>query len=272
MWRSSLSRVLILTICFSLSLIAAADEIAPPATITLIIDDLGLARVNGERALHLPGQLTFAILPNARYTSRLAQEARQLGREVILHMPMENVQNRPIGEGGLTHFQDRAEFTASLDGALARWPGAVGISNHMGSYLTQQGEQMSWVMETLKRRNLFFIDSRTTPLTLAADVARKNSVSEASRDVFLDNVLTYFEIDRQFQRLLRLARTRGHAIAIGHPHDETLDYLEMALPLLADQNVELVSASQVVYPSWSPMPRTMVAKKDATDSMAGGSQ
>ncbi|MDH3512053.1 MAG: divergent polysaccharide deacetylase family protein, partial [Gammaproteobacteria bacterium] len=61
------------------------------------------------------------------------------------------------------------------------------------------------------------------------------------RDVFLDNVPTRASIDREFQRLKQLARTRGSAVAIGHPYPETLSYLESVLPGLAAEGIDLVT-------------------------------
>jgi hypothetical protein len=262
--------VALLLICLAAPGFAAPG--AAPASISIVIDDLGIGWSSGERALYLPGDVTFAILPYGRYSIALAKRAHEVGREVILHMPMENVQNRPMGEGGLNHLQDHDLFAATLTDAIEQLPHVVGISNHMGSYLTQQDEQMRWLMENLKQRGLFFIDSRTTASTLAARVARRSDVHQASRDVFLDNELTFFAIDQQFQRLLQIARRRGRAIAIGHPHETTLSYLEMVLPLLAGLQIQLVPVSRMVDRSRAPTPHTLVARGAQPGPSSAGSQ
>ena len=55
-------------------------------------------------------------------------------------------------------------------------------------------------------------------------------VPAAERQVFLDGDPSAAAIHTQFQRLLNLARTKGSAIAIGHPHPETLAALTREVP------------------------------------------
>jgi|TARA_B100000315_G_C14596051_1_gene599489 hypothetical protein len=238
-----LSFILSLCISLSASLSALADE---PVSVAVIIDDLGINLERGKRAIQLPGRVTYALLPYAKHSITLANEANAKGKEIILHMPMENVLDKPIDAGGLTHSLNKEEFQLTLNRAIDRIPHISGINNHMGSYLTQRSKQMGWLMDELKGRELFFVDSRTTPKTLAATIARQKRIPETSRDVFLDNTKTFHEIDLEFKRLLKLARANGSAIAIGHPFDTTLSYLEQALPKLESQNIQLLPASSIL--------------------------
>ena len=229
------------------SLILSTPALAGgPVYIAIIIDDMGNNQPLGEEALRLPGQFTYSILPFTPYARAFATAANDAGREVMLHEPMANVSGARLGPGALTRAQTKRQFIDTLDGALASVPHARGINNHMGSYLTQQSEQMRWLMDDIKRRHLYFIDSRTTPKTVALEVAREKNVDSARRDVFLDDVETFHAIDRQFQRLLRKARQHGTAIAIAHPHKPTLDYLIMAIPRLREEGVRLVPVSNLI--------------------------
>lgn len=99
-------------------------------------------------------------------------------------------------------------------------------------------------MEAIKDRQMYFIDSRTTPDTIAFTTAQSHQLRSASRDIFLDNDKSIHAIDRSFQQLLRLARRKGTAIAIGHPHPTTLAYLAMALPKI--ENIKVVSISELI--------------------------
>jgi polysaccharide deacetylase 2 family uncharacterized protein YibQ len=99
-------------------------------------------------------------------------------------------------------------------------------------------------MEAIKDRQMYFIDSRTTPDTIAFTMAQFHQLRSASRDIFLDNEQSMHAIDRSFQQLLRLARRKGTAIAIGHPHENTLAYLAMALPKI--ENIKVVSISELI--------------------------
>jgi len=219
---------------------------AETAYISIIIDDIGYSKKRGRRAVQLPGAITCSVLPYARHSKSLARLANIAGKEVMLHLPMENVRDHNIGPDGLTAKLSKVEFIRNLDKALGDIPFVRGVNNHMGSYLTQQPEQMAWLMDEMIKRDIFFIDSRTTPLSVATRVARQMSVDESSRDIFLDNTRNVFEIDRSFGHLIRIAKKTGSAIAIGHPYTSTLDYLEMVIPLLDGIGIKLVSASELI--------------------------
>jgi polysaccharide deacetylase 2 family uncharacterized protein YibQ len=222
--------------------VSAADA----AYIAVIVDDMGNNLARGERAIRLPGQLTYAILPYTRYGKSLARKAWFSGKEVMVHMPMANLSGAPLGRGALTPALSRPQFAELFELAMEQVPHASGVNNHMGSYLTQQPMEMAWLMDEISRRRLFFVDSRTTPKTVALAVAHRKNVFSSRRDVFLDNELSFFEIDRAFQRLLKIARRNGTAIAIAHPHDVTLDYLEMVIPQLDLLGVHIIPASNLI--------------------------
>jgi polysaccharide deacetylase 2 family uncharacterized protein YibQ len=222
------------------------DASAQPV-ICIIIDDLGINRARSERALYLPGAVTYAFLPHSRYGHDLALKAHALGRESILHLPMQPLDNRRVDAGALTRQQSRAQFLATLREDLRRIPYIRGVNNHMGSLLTQLPEQMHWLMEELARhKDLFFIDSRTTPHTVAYRQAIREGLPSLRRSVFLDNDTDIAAINHQFIKLLAVAHLRGFAVAIGHPYPETLTYLENMLPALPLLGIRLVPASRLI--------------------------
>lgn len=226
--------------------IGAASESYPRASIAIVIDDLGNNLALGRRAVELPGPLGFAILPLRRQTVALADYAHQLNREVIVHIPMENKENKGLGPGALKASMNREIFNQNLMAAIQSVPHRQGVSNHMGSLLTENPEHMDWLMTALSALPLYFIDSRTSKETVAYQTARKHRIGSLKRDVFLDNETRYEAIDYQFNRLLDLARSNGSALAIGHPYPGTLAYLEKALPELESRGIRLVSPSQLL--------------------------
>ncbi len=217
----------------------------PPPRIAIVIDDMGNALRPGRAALALPGAVTYAFLPHTPHAARLAEQANRLGKEVMLHLPMESEQDMPLGPGGLTSGMSRRAFNATLERGLASIPHAYGVNNHMGSRLTSNPDAMLWLMQELSRRGLYFIDSRTSLNTVAEKTAWQNAVSVARRDVFLDATQEPADIRRQYRRLLRLAGQRGSALAIGHPYPETLQVLADELPRLESRGIELVPASRL---------------------------
>ena len=228
--------------------------------IAIIIDDMGNRLAPGVRAVRLPAELTYSILPYTPFSRRLASLAHRLGKEVMLHLPMEALDHRPIGPGGLRPQMTRHRFVRTILADLAAIPYVSGINNHMGSLLTQDVSAMRWLMvEIARRRSLYFIDSYTSRESIAQRVAIEHRIPSLRRNVFLDNELNPRAIGFYYRRLLTLARRQGIALAIGHPHAETLEFLARHLPRLREEGIELLPVSALIkrarrYEEWRRMP------------------
>ena len=233
--------------------VALLLQMAPPPSfsadqnyIAIIIDDIGHNWSAGERAMDIQAHLTFAVLPETQHAVRLANYAHNAGKEVMLHLPMENNMHQPLGSLALTSGLSEKGVAMVVDQAIRLVPFASGINNHMGSALTQEPQAMVWLMRAVKRHKLFFVDSRTTHKTVASQIALQQDIQTASRDVFLDNDQSLYGIDKEFRRLLTLAKQRRTAVAIGHPYPSTLQYLEHAIPMLNREGVQLISVSEIL--------------------------
>ncbi|MDC0067832.1 divergent polysaccharide deacetylase family protein [Gammaproteobacteria bacterium] len=238
---------------FTPFLVALLLQLAPPPSfsannsyIAIIIDDIGHNQRAGERAIDIQAHLTFAVIPETQHAARLASYAHNAGKEVMVHLPMANTMNQPLGGLALTNGLSEQDIAKVLDQAVRLVPFAAGINNHMGSALTQEPQAMIWLMRAVKRHKLFFIDSRTTHKTVALEIALQENIRTASRDVFLDNDRSPYGIDKEFRRLLTVAKRRRTAIAIGHPYPATLQYLEHAIPMLKREGVRLISVSEIL--------------------------
>jgi len=220
----------------------------PQPRISIIIDDLGYQLELGRRAIRLPGPVAFAVLPGTPHGSRLAQFANDRGKEVLLHLPLESVdQDGRIEPGGITLDMSRTGFKAAFADALATVPFAIGVSSHRGSLLTRHPGHMAWLMQEIgAREDLFFIDSYTTHESVALMVAAEAGVVATRRDVFLDHERSIEAVTLEFERLKSLARRNGQAVAIGHPFPETLEVLERQLPLLEAEGIEVVTISRLL--------------------------
>lgn len=246
--------------CGLLMLLAAGSaaptgQQPPWPAITIVIDDLGESLSEGRRVINLPGPIVAAILPHTPHATRLADEAHDQRKEVILHLPMEALGDNEAGPGRLDIAMPALELRLTLDDDLRSVPHAIGVSNHMGSRLTQDRPAMETLMQALRARGLFFIDSRTTPDSVAAPAAGAQGVPLLVRQVFLDNDRHPAAIEVQFEELLRQAQRQGQALAIGHPYPETLAVLERRLPHLAERQIQLISLSAMLErqpenPAW----------------------
>jgi uncharacterized protein len=229
------------------SIAYAADAGVPRARIALIIDDLGNQHHLGSMAITLPGPVACAFLPYGTFTRVLAEQAYAGHKEVMLHLPMQAVNEETREAGELTLDMTRVQFMQTLEADLAAVPHASGINNHKGSLLTRHPGDMAWLMQGMRRQGgLFFVDSRTTASTVARQLATEYRIPSIDRKVFLDNSLTPGAIQVQFRHLLDMARREGSALGIGHPHAQTLAILRQELNRLEDYNIALVPVSRLI--------------------------
>lgn len=226
---------------------AKPDPHARPK-VAIILDDLGYDRKIARKFLALDANLTFSILPHSPHNRAIAREARQKGAEIMLHLPMEPLEYPAVdpGPGALLVKMKPDELIRQLEINLADVPYVQGVNNHMGSRLTAESNQLYQIFTILKKRKLFFIDSRSTADTLCRPSARLFKIPFAERDVFLDHEHRPEFIRKQLKRLIKLARERGEAIGIAHPSRITYDVLQQMLPELK-KSVRLVPASKLVH-------------------------
>lgn len=232
--------------------IAAATVVAPgqggglaPSAIPAIaicIDDMGGDADGTAKAMALPQDITLSFLPYAAATPVLAAQSKEMGHEVLAHVPME-----PIGpsDPGPKALKIGAPDNADrLAWALARVPGLSGINNHEGSKFSGDAPSLVPVVQMLSQRQLFFFDSRTIGRSQIVQVSHQHGVESAGRDVFLDNVLTDAAVKARLNELATKAKKSGIAIAIGHPHGVTLRVLTAWLA--EDHGVRLVPVSEAI--------------------------
>jgi polysaccharide deacetylase 2 family uncharacterized protein YibQ len=233
-----------------LLLTAAATGVAADQrpVLSLVIDDLGYSLDNGIAAIELEGDHTYAILPGSIYGRRLAARAHELGKEVILHLPMQSISSQAQQEpNALDESMDENELTASVHSLLADIPFIRGVNNHMGSHLTEFDFFMRPVMDSIRGYDarLYFLDSRTSPRSVARAQAIDAGLAATGRDVFLDNETNPESIHLQIRIWQQMGRERGSAIAIGHPYLETLDALRVNLAR-AGFDFRYLSVSQLI--------------------------
>ncbi len=227
-----------------------AVEGAPPR-IAIIIDDIGYANSNVARdllALDVP--LTVAVLPGTPHGPSLAREAAAAGRDVLLHLPMqpEGYPDTDPGDRALLLEQTHREIEARVTAALAEVPEAVGVNNHMGSAFTRDRGRMRTVMGVLKESGLFFVDSMTTPRSTGFSEAERAGIPSVRNNMFIDSRLDELgrlDVYSQLLGLEDIARRRGAAVGIGHPHPETLRVLKRAIPEMRERGFEFVLVSEL---------------------------
>lgn len=201
--------------------------------LSLVIDDLGYSFDQGRAAIELQGEHTYAVIPGTHYGKRLAKLAEKHNKEVILHLPLQATDPSAASEANALHQgMDEDLLARRLSEMLEEIPSIKGVNNHMGSLLTQIDYFMRPIMDGIRAHNpnLYFLDSRTSPNSIAYTEAVISGLESIRRDIFLDNDHTNIESIRfQYQLWLQKARDQGHAIAIGHPHPNTIRFLRKHL-------------------------------------------
>jgi len=222
-----------------------SPELPDGPLVSIIMDDLGRSTLTAEVLVSFPESVTFAVLPDEPHAVQVAEIAHAAGREVMLHVPMEP-QGFPAvnpGDDALFVAQSDAEIRRRFDLLLARVPYVIGTNNHMGSRFTEDARALSPVMESLREKGYFFIDSRTTGQSKVTEVAHRFGVPTMNRDVFLDNVAEVSAIVQEIERLQNKARSQGTAIGICHPYPETLEALRRELPEMRSRGITVVPVS-----------------------------
>lgn len=226
---------------------ALSWHVSSQPKVVIIIDDLGLDTEANAKLSLMPGPYTLSYLPYADDLKGQTNTAHRAGHELMVHMPMQS--HNPSADPGYNALLSEigyAEFSRRLEWNLNRFDGFVGVNNHMGSKLTENPVLMVRVMARLKRDGLLFVDSLTTPDSIADRAAAATRVPLVKRDVFLDNERTPDYIRGQLVSLEKIARLRGYAVAIGHPYPETLATLQEWQQTLENKGITLVPISQII--------------------------
>lgn len=222
--------------------------------LAIVIDDVGRELDVFEELLDLRFALTFSVLPGSVYATgvqqRLLVDDRR-PREILLHLPMEPLDPGPMqldvaqGEIYLLASDDPARLRAKTLAALDRVPHAVGVNNHMGSKLSADPVAMAAIMPTLRDRGVYFLDSRTTPATVAAEQAEQVGVPTLSRHVFLDHDPAPEAIREALLQAAERSRSEP-TVTIAHPSRVVVEVLREELPRLYARGVAVYPLSHML--------------------------
>jgi len=232
------------------------EEEAPPKAkkrirgyVALIVDDMGNNLETLDEIISLKEPLTVSVLPYSPYAQETARTASENNLEVLLHLPLESLNNHEsmTGTDGLiTAAMSPDEIVQSFETSLARVPFADGVNNHMGSKFTADESLMRTLLAPLKDKGLLFVDSRTTAQTVAYDEALKMGIPAVKRDVFLDADADRSRIKGRLIELFKVAQKKGRAVGICHPYPETLQVLKSNFRLFENYGLEVVPVSMLV--------------------------
>ena len=222
----------------------------PTSKVALIMDDMGYSLDAIYDILSLQEPITVAVIPFSPLSEQTAQIAHQGGLEILLHLPLESINDTEANngiQGMITTDMSRQEIITTVARNLDQVPYIIGVNNHMGSKVTPIESLMNIILQQLKQRDLFFVDSRTTGKSVAYDMALRLDIPTAQRHIFLDGELDEGYIKEKLIELFSLAQRRGEAVGICHPLPETLKVLKAYFRLAGEYGVKPVFISELVH-------------------------
>ena len=214
--------------------------------IAVVIDDMGIAKKRTADIISLQAPLTASFLTYGADLDNQVKAAKKAGMEIMLHAPMEPYSNMDVAPDVLTTKMSKEDVRLGLEKMLSKFSDIKGINNHMGSKFTENKDKMQVVMEVLKEKDLFFLDSKTTSHSVGKELAQKNGVSYATRHVFIDNKNQVDYILNQLKIAEKIAKRNGYAVAIGHPKSGTYEALKQWLPSLKEKKIKILHMSDIV--------------------------
>lgn len=256
--KKKLYRILIILLCVVLAIVFMVkfktkatfnDNIKPQ--IAIVIDDFGNYSNGTEEMLNLEVPITAAIMPFMPSSKIDAEKAKEKGKEVIVHYPMEPEHGKAswLGPKGITTNLTDEEVKIMLNEAFEEIDNAVGLNNHMGSKVMQDERLVKDIMEVLKEKNKFFLDSKTTANSKAEKLSKELGIKYYERAVFLDNKKDIGSIEKQLDQAIRVAIKDGSAIAIGHVGVEggkvTAQAIKNKIPYFKEKGIEIVPISSI---------------------------
>jgi polysaccharide deacetylase 2 family uncharacterized protein YibQ len=219
------------------------------ARVAVIIDDFGYA-FNGvaEGFISVPHEITLSIIPGQKYSERVAREAYHKGKEVMLHLPMEPLEDS-VQDLGYTIYagQPEIEVRERVNKAIKSVPFVKGLNNHKGSKATADVRVMKFLLQELKEHNLYFIDSRTSSNSVGFQTARQMGLLSQERSIFIDSDEDEPSIRENLNRLCAIAMKNGEAVGIGHAKQKTLIVLNEYLEEFEGKGVDFVTVSEIVH-------------------------
>ncbi len=219
--------------------------------LAIVVDDLTEKNYWSDRLFSLSYTLNLAIIPTSK-TKELLEEVKKKDWYAIMHIPMESI-NYPKDAKYLISYpiltgMSKDEIEKVIDRSLKYFENypIEGINNHMGSKVTSDSKIMRNLYEVLKKKNLFFLDSKTSYMSIAKKIAKEFDIIFLENDLFLDHENNKEMIRKRFEQSLDIAKKRGKAIVICHIRPKTIEVMEELEKENFFKDVDLVKLKDLI--------------------------
>jgi len=227
------------------------QEVAKNKTLlAIVVDDFGI----GNNKLlddfcSLDSNVTFAILPDQKFSKHIMNKAAETGHESMIHIPMEPIsypKDNPGANAIYVHLSEK-EIKRRMENYIKQFPLCVGANNHMGSFATTDEKVMRTVLQVLKDHNLYFVDSRTSQSSIAYDVAKRMMIPTCVNQFFLDTPsITEKTLAKKIKQIRYLAKDRDKILVITHcATQDRYEFLKEFIKEINKLDFELVPVSEL---------------------------
>ncbi|HEO99056.1 MAG: divergent polysaccharide deacetylase family protein [Campylobacterales bacterium] len=221
----------------------SASKSEKPKLVIIIDDVSSRSQLEQIRALGL--KLTPSIFPPYSLSPSNQKLAEGL-KHYMIHLPMESGKVFDKQEKTLMVTDTPEMIEARVRELRSLFPAARFVNNHTGSVFTGHYPAMERLYQALLKEGFVFVDSRTIAGSKVPQIAKKYAQHYISRDIFIDNKHNVSYIHKQLKQAVKIAQKRGYAIAIGHPHEVTLQALASAGEILKE--IEIVYIDELYPP------------------------
>ncbi len=223
--------------------------------LAIIIDDISNLE-QYRRVQEIPYKVTPSFFPKTPISKNTPNIAATTPFYMV-HLPLEALNFYQKEHSWLFSHDSKQTIQDRIKAIKKDFPNLTYLNNHTGSKFTQNLQAMENLLTTLNEKGITFVDSRTTPKTKTALHYQNHPITPLNpcqntpfleRDIFLDNELDITKITQNLIKTIEIAKAKGYAIAIGHPHKETILALKNASEYLQKSGVEAVYIKDIVIP------------------------
>jgi polysaccharide deacetylase 2 family uncharacterized protein YibQ len=217
--------------------------------IALVVSGLGLDRALSQAATdRLAGPITLAFDPYTADMKDAINQARSLGHETLVGLPMEPLDYPRQDPGPLTLLVSLGETqnTERLKRLMASGAGYVGFVTLWGERFSTEKSALLPILETLKQRGLMFVDNKPPAGNSTALLASQIKLPWAAADRAIDSEDDPATIDHALADLESTARRNGVALGLAALSPALVDHVATWTATIAGKGLVLAPASAVV--------------------------
>jgi polysaccharide deacetylase 2 family uncharacterized protein YibQ len=219
--------------------------------LALVLFGLGDGRAAADSFFTLPASFAVALVPGGHESAAVFAGARERGREVVLHVPLEPINYPRVnpGPGTLLVTMKPEKIAATLRRYLAQAGPVSAVANHMGSLATQDMTVMGAIYHELRRDHLPFLHVNPVAGAVCKSLASQVGVLYGEPDAVVEVETRGTDtkaLDKRWKELLKSAKAQGQLMVFMRATPLTKRWLPRALDAKRLDGVSIVPVSSIL--------------------------